>query len=194
MLYIKYKIHYNNIEGMDEKSLKADIYEIVSDKNKNIPDVNKLTTIHHLLLVSDGEIPTAESIKQKDDLNSLLKLSPSERADKIKSLQDNIDKIYPILEKVFPQFDKPFWLKVFTNIIPGANIPYTFNEQIYIILNKPDIQDSEKIKKITDLIYIAPKTPIRTPKFAGKTVTKIAGTARKYLNRIPGLFKRKKRK
>jgi hypothetical protein len=236
MLYIKYKIHYNNIEGMNEKSLKANIYEIATDKNSSVTNINKLTAIHNLLLVSDDQIPTKESIKQKNDLNSLSKLSPSERSDKITSLRDNMDKIYPILEKVFPQLDKPFWLNVLTNAIPGSpgvstpvltnaipgapgvsnpsgtipEIPYTFNEQIYIILNKDDIQDSEKIKQITKLTYteeppapvalakpqdpvavIQSLAPLQPSVQKDNKITKAISTIRKGINKT---FARKKKK
>jgi len=188
MLFIKYKIHCNIVEGLNEKSLKAQIYEIAVDNDAKISDINKLTAIQNLLYVSTEASeksldPIEKSISQKNAYNEFIKLPQEQRSSKIESLRSKMD---------------PESAELLTMFIPvSATIDstpkeYTYVEKIHNIMNDKNKLSSEKIASIKELSYVPPvKTPIRTPTFLGKNATKTLGNARKNINK---LFARKKKR
>jgi len=183
MLFIKYKIHCNIVEGLAEDSLKAQIYEIAADNDAKIDDDNKLTAIQNLLYVSTDASknsldPIKNQVEFKNATKDFLKLPPEERAAQKDSVPSNIANNSVLL---------PLWTGFMNSLSDQTAPEYTYVEKIHNIVNDKNKLSSEKIASIKELSYVPPvKTPIRTPTFAG--------TARKYVNKIPGLFKRKKRK
>jgi hypothetical protein len=197
MLYIKYSFKYNNIEGLDNTSLKEIIYNIASDKNDKISDINKLTAIQNTLLTSEdaSNIPLQttsnisslefikdtikKSIKQKKTFNNFITLPPDKRSAKMASLTNDIsEENKPLMDALTP------------GVANQINLPekeFTFTEQIFIILNNEQITDTEKIKKIMDLTYIQPVVATTTiPVKKANRTTKLTD--------VNKWFRRKKKK
>jgi hypothetical protein len=194
------------MEGMGQGRLKDIIHKIALDKNANATDKNKLTSIQNLLLVSSEPIPTDESIAQKKAMIEFAGLPSSVQNDRMQSLTANIDKIYPHLREVYPEFDLNFWkntltqsIKNITSTTPASTkttpastktkqptVKYTFNEQIYSVINNNKIEDSEKIKIIVKLTK--PKIELK------KMANQLLGKSKKILGKLFGKKSKKSKK
>jgi hypothetical protein len=167
-MYQKYYVNKKIQEGMGQGRLKDIIHKIALDKNKNATDANKLIAIQNLLLVSSDTIPTDDSIKAKKAMVEIAGLPKNVQEEKMKTLVDKVDTIYPHLKEVYPQFDMNFWKNVLTTSIkqntnaptsqptsgsssPPSPVKYTFNEKIYSVVNNDKLEDREKIKIIIKL-------------------------------------------
>jgi hypothetical protein len=170
LLYKKYYVIKQIKEGMGEGRLKDIIRKIALDKHKNATDANKLIAIQNLLLVSSEKIPTDDSINAKRAMVEISGLPKNVQEEKMKTLGDKVDTIYPYLKEVYPQFDMNFWKNILTssikqntststskptsrasNTAPSSLIKYTFIEKIYSVVNNDKLEDSVKIKIIIKL-------------------------------------------
>jgi hypothetical protein len=173
LLYKKYYVIKQIKEGMGEGRLKDIIRKIALDKHKNATDANKLIAIQNLLLVSSEKIPTDDSINAKKAMVEISGLPKNVQEEKMKTLGDKVETIYPYLKEAYPEFDMNFWKNVLTSSInqntsaptsqspsgasntapssPPSPIKYTFNEQIYSVINNDKLEDSVKIKIIIKL-------------------------------------------
>jgi len=205
MLFIKYKIHCNIVEGLAEDSLKDVIYKIAVDNDAKISDINKLTAIQNLLYVSTEASeksldPIEKSISQKNAYNEFIKLPQEQRSSKIESLRSKMDQESAELLTMFIPVSAT---------IDSTPKEYTYVEKIYNIVNDKNKLSNEKIASIKELSYLPPviqpqalsanieqvdpyiNNKIRTPTFLGKNATKTLGNARKNINK---LFARKKKR
>lgn len=184
IIYINYVSKSSIKEGMKGSKIKEMMDKIANDTNPNSTNKNKLIAIQNLLLVSSDGIPTDESINAKKAMIEITQLPKTDQDAKLKALSDQVDIIYPYLQQVYPQFDKAYWKNILTNSVktntaynavnPKSTITYTFNEQIYNIIQNNMMQDDAKITAIKQLTKRKPKSV-----FKGKSKS---------------VFKRKKKK
>lgn len=188
-------------EGMGQGRLRDIIRKIAVAKHPNATDVNKLTAIQNVLLVSSDKFPTQEDIDSKRSMMELAQLSNEEQASKLKSLLDTVEKIYPQLREVYPQFDIAFWKNLFeTNLKQGnlatstsklAKIKYTFNEQIFSIINNKNIENAEKIKLI---VKITKPRRVNVAKAGKKIGNQIRGRLSRFRGRLSRFFGGRRKK
>jgi hypothetical protein len=178
MLYIKYKIHYNIIEGLDDKSLKDIIYKLATDTSATVTDISKLTAIQNALLTSNEASNNsldsiANSIKSKCEYNNFIKLSGEERTSKIASLQSDTS---PANSQLLAM------LLGLTDTNNSTPKEYTYTEKIFIILNDADCTSVEK-RKDNEKIESIKKESSPPPPPVKKDNSIIPGQVRKF---IPG--------
>lgn len=198
MVYIKYYSTHLMREGMGEGRLKDIIHKIAIDKNPNVTNANKLTAIKNVLLVSSDKIPTKTDIEAKKGMLEISGLSQKVQNEKIQDLSGVINNIHPQFKKIYPQLDTSVLNTMITTMVKQSTTPnttnttptgtktnpvvkYTFNEQLFMVINNTKLDDIEKIKIIVKLTK--PKINI------GKTL----GSVKKYSKKLLSIGKKKKK-